>query len=145
MTETDMMRPDGRASDRTAPRASPRPSGRSHRGRRNHHAGHAAEDQVARAYEATGHRVRARRWRGGEGEIDLVLEKDGEIVFVEVKASRTHAAAAHAVGPRQIARLLRSAEAYVGRLATGSLTPMRFDVALVDRVGRLDIIPNALA
>jgi putative endonuclease len=123
---------------------SAQPSARTHRGSRNHHAGHAAEDQVARAYEATGHRVRARRWRGGSGEIDLVLEKDGEIVFVEVKASRTHASAAEAVGPRQVSRLLQSAEAYIGGLATGSLTPMRFDVALVDRVGRLDIIPNAL-
>lgn len=130
---------------KTGPASSARPSARTHRARRNHHAGSAAEDQVARAYEATGHRVRARRWRGGMGEIDLVLEKDGEIVFVEVKASKTHAAAARAVGPRQIERLLQSAEAYIGRLATGSLTPMRFDVALVDRVGQLDIIPNALA
>jgi putative endonuclease len=79
------------------------------------------------------------------GEIDLVLENDGEIVFVEVKASRSHAEAAGAVSPRQIARLLKSAEAYIGGLATGALTPMRFDVALVDRMGRLDIIPNALA
>jgi putative endonuclease len=122
----------------------PRRSPRTHRGSRNHHAGQAAEEQVARAYEATGHRVRARRWRGGVGEIDLVLEKDGEIVFVEVKASKSHAEAACSVTPRQISRLLRSAEAYLGQLATGALTPMRFDVALVDRVGRLDIIPNAL-
>lgn len=119
-------------------------SHRTHRGSRNHHAGAAAEDQVARAYEASGHRLRDRRWRKGGGEIDLVLEKDGEIVFVEVKASKTHEAAAHAMGPRQITRLLKSAEAYIGQLATGSCTPMRFDVALVDRVGRLDIIPNAL-
>lgn len=140
VTQTEMVAPVG-----MRPGASTRPSTHTHRGRRNHHAGHAAEDQVARAYEATGHRVRARRWRGGTGEIDLVLEKDGEIVFVEVKASKSHAAAAQAVGPHQIARLLQSAEAYVGRLATGSLTPMRFDVALVDRVGRLDIIPNAFA
>ncbi|MFW5641918.1 MAG: YraN family protein [Roseicyclus sp.] len=136
-------RPWGPDIARPAPRGAAA-RGRAHRGSRNHHAGEAAEDQVARAYEATGHRVRARRWRGGAGEIDLVLEKDGEIVFVEVKASKSHAEAAQSVGPRQISRLLKSAEAYIGLLATGSLTPMRFDVALVDRVGRLDIIPNAL-
>jgi putative endonuclease len=143
MTGVSMTRHD-EASSWTASRiATPRAA--RHRGSRNHHAGNTAEDQVARAYEATGHSVRARRWRGGRGEIDLVLEKDGEIVFVEVKASKTHASAARAVGPRQISRLLQSAEAYIGHLATGSLTPMRFDVALVDRVGRLDIIPNALS
>jgi putative endonuclease len=119
-------------------------SATAHRGSRNTHAGNAAEEQVARAYEETGHRVRARRWRGGLGEIDLVLEKDGEIVFVEVKASRSHAAAALSLHPRQVSRLLKSAEAYIGQLETGALTPMRFDVALVDGVGRLDIIPNAL-
>jgi len=89
--------------------------------------------------------LRDRRWRGGAGEIDLVMEKDGEIVFVEVKASRSHAQAAAALGQRQIARLLRSAEAYIGGLSTGLLTPMRFDVALVDRAGQIDVIPNALS
>jgi putative endonuclease len=144
MTASTMATASEGLARRTAQAPASAQSGRTHRGCRNHHAGHAAEDQVARAYEATGHRVRARRWRGGVGEIDLVLEKDGEIVFVEVKASRSHAEAAQSIGPRQISRLLQSAEAYVGQLATGALTPMRFDLALVDRVGRLDIIPNAL-
>lgn len=142
--ETAVARPSAEAGPAMrAPVA--RRSALTHRASRNHHAGAAAEEQVARAYEATGHRVRARRWRGGVGEIDLVLEKDGEIIFVEVKASKSHAAAAWSVTPRQISRLLQSAEAYLGQVATGALTPMRFDVALVDRVGRLDIIPNALA
>jgi putative endonuclease len=115
------------------------------RGSRNFHAGAAAEAQVARSYERSGHSLRARRWRGAAGEIDLVLEKAGEIVFVEVKSSATHASAAQALTRRQVRRLLQSAEDYLGRMPRGSLTPMRFDVALVDRQGRLDIIPNALA
>ncbi|WP_278026981.1 YraN family protein [Roseicyclus salinarum] len=114
------------------------------RGRRNFHAGAAAEEQVVRCYERSGHRVRTRRWRGGAGEIDIVLEKAGEIVFVEVKSSATHAQAAQALTQRQVRRLLQSAEAYIGQMPRGSLTPMRFDVALVDRSGQLDIIPNAL-
>jgi putative endonuclease len=125
--------------------ARPSADARRLRGQTNHHAGCAAEDQVARSYERAGHRVRSRRWRGGAGEIDLVLEKSGEIVFVEVKASATHAQAAQSLTPRQIRRLLLSAEAYLGQMPQGSLTPARFDVALVDRSGRLDIIPNALA
>ncbi len=115
------------------------------RGSRNFRTGEAAEDQVARQYGRSGHALLARRWRGAAGEIDLVLEKDGEIVFVEVKSSATHARAAESLTQRQVRRLLRSAEDYLGRLPQGALTPMRFDVALVDRRGRLDIIPNALA
>lgn len=87
----------------------------------------------------------ARRWRGAAGEIDLVMEKDGEVVFIEVKASVTHARAAEALSKRQIARLLRSAEHCLGTFPKGLATPMRFDVALVDGQGRLDVIVNALA
>lgn len=98
-----------------------------------------------RAYLDHGHVLVAQRWRGPAGEIDLVMEKDGEVIFVEVKASRTLARAAERIAPRQIARLLRSAEHCLGSFPGGSLTPMRFDVALVDRSGQMEIIPNALA
>jgi putative endonuclease len=107
-------------------------------------AGQAAEDNVAQAYVAAGHRVLCRRWHGAAGEIDLIAEKDGEAVFVEVKKSKTAALAAQALSRRQIARLLRSAEACLGFFGLGSLTPMRFDVALVDGTGKIEIIPNAL-
>lgn len=107
--------------------------------------GKAAEDIALRAYVEHGHRLVTRRWRGPAGEIDLVMEKDGEVVFVEVKASRTHHRAAEALCKRQIGRLLRSAEHCLGSFPKGLATPMRFDVALVDGHGRLDVIVNALA
>jgi len=106
--------------------------------------GKAAEDSVLNAYSAQGCRLLCRRWRGPGGEIDLVLENAGEVIFVEVKTSRSFAEAASHLSRRQIARLLASAEAALGFFAKGSLTPMRFDVALVDRAGRIDVIPNAL-
>lgn len=98
-----------------------------------------------RVYLDHGHRLVARRWRGPAGEIDLVMEKDGEVVFVEVKASRTHAQAAAALSKRQIGRLLRSAEHCLGSFPKGPATPMRFDVALIDGQGQFDVIVNALA
>ncbi len=42
----------------------------------------------AEAYlQALGMRTLARRYRGGDGELDLVMEDGEQIVFVEVKAS----------------------------------------------------------
>lgn len=98
-----------------------------------------------RAYLDHGHILVARRWRGPLGEIDLVMEKAGEVIFVEVKSSRTHAKAAESLSQRQIARLLRSAEHCLGTFPKGQATPMRFDVALVDGQGQIDVIVNALA
>jgi putative endonuclease len=115
------------------------------RGQTNYRFGHAAEGQVEGAYLRTGYRLRNRRWRGGVGEIDLVMENGEGIVFVEVKASRTHERAAASLSRRQIDRLLKSAEVYIGQLPSGLSTPMRFDVALVDGRGHVDVIENALA
>ena len=113
-------------------------------GLKSYLAGKAAEDAVLAAYRAQGYRLLCRRWRGAGGEIDLVLSKAGEVVFVEVKSSRSFAQAVAHLTRHQIRRLLASAEAALGFFAAGSLTPMRFDVALVDGMGRIDVIPNAL-
>jgi len=107
-------------------------------------AGLAAEDQVARHYCRAGHRILCRRWHGRAGEIDLVFEKDRESVFVEVKKSGSFAKAAVNLSRKQIGRLQRSAEDCLGHFERQSLTPMRFDVALVDETGRIEVIENAL-
>lgn len=114
------------------------------RGAMAHAGGLSAEAQVERHYARRGARCVARRWRGEAGEIDLIFALGEDIVFVEVKASRTHARAAEHLGPRQAARLMASAEAYLGTLPRGTLTPMRIDVALVDGQGRIEIVENAL-
>ena len=41
-------------------------------GARSYYAGLAAEDQVATLYGRSGRAVCARRWRGSQGEIDLI-------------------------------------------------------------------------
>lgn len=118
-------------------------SGRTLRATTNYHAGLSAEKTVLRYYEAQGARLRAARWRGPGGEIDLILSEGETIVFVEVKKSRTHAQAAQRVTTRQMARILASAEAYLGSCPKGSLTETRVDVALVDAIGSVELIPNA--
>lgn len=111
--------------------------------RTNYHAGLSAEQAVARHYMDRGAQLRETRWRGRFGEIDLILSEGDRVVFVEVKKSRTHVAAVQRITARQLGRILRSAEDYLGRCPNGALTEARLDVALVDAQGVIDIIPNA--
>ena len=116
----------------------------SRRGRASYHSGLSAEKAVSRHYARRGHALVEARWRGEAGEIDLVM-RDGEgLVLIEVKAARSHAGAAAALSPRQAARLLRAGAEYLGGQPMGQLTPVRFDLALVDRSGRVEVVENAL-
>lgn len=114
-------------------------------GYRSYRAGLAAEEAVARQYAAAGAEVAARRWRGTAGEIDLVLRHRGTVVFVEVKQSKTHAQAAEHLGPRQMGRIYAAASEFLADEPAGQNSDARFDVALVDQAGRIDVIENAFA
>lgn len=111
-------------------------------GARSYHAGLAAEEIVLRAYEASGHRLRARRWRGKAGEIDLIFAGDDGLVFVEVKAAPSHEAALASLSARQLARIARAAEEFLSTPDTPALVAMRIDLAVVDGQGRVEIVPN---
>lgn len=115
------------------------------RGRMAHLGGAAAEDRVALEYERRGYALAARRWRGRSGEIDLIFRDGDAVIFVEVKAARDFDAALCSLGQRQIGRICRAAEEFVGGEPGGSLTEMRFDIGLVDARGDLRILENALA
>lgn len=108
-------------------------------------AGQAAEQSVARHYERSGRRIAATRWRGQAGEIDIVAREGDVLVFVEVKKSRSHAAAAERLSARQMARIYASASEFMAGEPRGSLTEVRFDVALVDAQGRIEVLENAFA
>ena len=108
-----------------------------------HIAGHAAEEFVARAYAARGAEILALRHRNAAGEIDLILRDGPATVFVEVKVRGTLDAAAHAISPRQWARIADAAQIYLAETFGAAATEMRFDAALLDRQGNLKIIENA--
>jgi putative endonuclease len=110
----------------------------------SYHAGLSAEDQVARDYERRGFPVAARRWRGKGGEIDLIVRDGDGFVFIEVKKSRSHARAAERLSQRQMQRLFDAASEFLGLCETGLNTPSRFDVALIDAQGHIEIVENAL-
>lgn len=113
------------------------------RGARNYAAGRMAEDAVAGHYARLGANILEHRWRGQGGEIDLIAETGGDIIFIEVKSARSHDAAAWRLDRRQMDRICMAALEYCGRFDTGMMTPMRFDVALVDSMGRINVIENA--
>ncbi len=114
-------------------------------GKRSYQAGLAAETLVERHYERAGRSICARRWRGISGEIDLVARDGAEVIFIEVKQSKTHAQAVAHLSERQMTRICGAAAEFIGGEPAGQLTPVRFDVALVDGQGRIEILENAFA
>lgn len=107
-----------------------------------YHDGLAAEDSVETHYVAMGYRILDRRWRGQGGEIDLVVQNDDGVVFVEVKKARTHAYAAERLSMRQLARICASGEDYCGQKMPDVLIDMRVDLATVDAQGTVQVLPN---
>jgi putative endonuclease len=100
---------------------------------------------VEQLYTRSGRPICARRWRGSSGEIDLIARDGAEVIFIEVKHSKTHAQAAERLGSRQMARIYGAASEFIGGEPAGQLTPVRFDVALVDGRGQIEILENAFA
>lgn len=111
----------------------------------SYHAGLAAEDQVAQLYARRGNPIAARRWRGSAGEIDLIARDGAEVIFIEVKKSKSHARAAERLSPRQIERIYGTASEFLVGEPRGLATDVRFDVALVDAAGRIELLENVLA
>jgi putative endonuclease len=111
----------------------------------SYRAGLSAEDAVARLYTRSGRAIAAARWRGTAGEIDLIARDGAEVIFIEVKHSATHAAAAERLSRRQMDRIYGAASEFLAGEPAGQNTQARFDVALVDARGQIAIIENAFA
>ncbi len=96
------------------------------------HLGRAGEDAAVRALRARGYRIIARNVRLRRGELDVVAEEAGDLVFVEVKCrrSRAYGTPAEGVGPRKQHGLARLAAGYVPRRRLGERA-CRFDVVEV--------------
>jgi putative endonuclease len=93
-----------------------------------------AEDLCAGLLRAAGLRLVERNWRCRHGEIDLVAEERGMLVFAEVRM-RSRAGfggAGESVTAAKRQRLLAAARLYLSRRPE---TLCRFDVFLVDGAG----------
>ncbi len=102
--------------------------------------GKAGEDLACRELERRGYAISARRYRTRFGEIDIVADDHGVIVFVEVKARRSsrYGSAAEAIPIRKRRRIGAMALDYLAW--TQALNRRcRFDVVAIDRIGSPDV------
>ncbi len=73
-------------------------------------------ETIAAAYLAgRGYTIIQRNWRCPTGELDIIVEKDDTLVFVEVRTrtSRRYGTAEESITPAKQARLIELAHAYL--------------------------------
>src|SRR5688572_3145497 len=77
--------------------------------------GQSGEMQAREYLSGQGYKILHTNWVFQKAEIDIIAEKEGEIIFTEVKTRRTPYSGypEEAVNPRKQKHLQRAAEAYV--------------------------------
>jgi putative endonuclease len=93
--------------------------------------GLSAESRAAAYLMAKGYRILAKRFRTPHGEIDIVAKRRNLIAFVEVKARASLDEAAFAVTPRQQARIIDAAQAWLVAHPEHAEFELRFDAILI--------------
>jgi putative endonuclease len=93
--------------------------------------GLSAESRAAAFLMAKGYRILAKRFRTPYGEIDLVAKKRDLVAFIEVKARASLDEAAYAVTPRQQARIVNAAQAWLMAHPEHAEFELRFDAVLI--------------
>ncbi len=108
--------------------------------------GQSAESRAEAFLKTHGLKLVTRNWRSRFGEIDLIMQDDSTLVFIEVRL-RTRsdfggaAAAAASVTPAKQKKLLATARQYLAALKT--LPPCRFDVIALSGNAAPEWIRNA--
>ncbi len=92
--------------------------------------GSQGEALACQRLQGAGYRILERNWRARQGELDIVAEQGGEVVFVEVKTrrSRRFGPPEESFTPTKRARLLAAALAYLEQRG------------LADRSWRVDLV-----
>jgi putative endonuclease len=93
--------------------------------------GRSGEDVAVRFLEEKGYKIIERNRRKKRGEIDVIAEDNGEVVFVEVRAKTggDFGTPEETVDSRKIQKLIRNAESYV--YYQEEERPYRIDVVAV--------------
>ena len=105
--------------------------------------GREGESAVIEYLMEKGYRILERNYRSGHREIDIVAEKDGTIVFVEVKkrSGSSYGLGLESVTEKKRRNMISVARRYMQRKTLHDRN-VRFDVASIDS-NRLQYIENA--
>ena len=110
--------------------------------------GKSGEDLACAELERRGYAILDRRYRTRHGEIDIVAEHEGTIVFVEVRARATaeFGRAAETVTDAKKRKVTAMAVDYLARHHLAN-RPCRFDVVAIDQAlnstPEITVYPNA--
>ena len=106
--------------------------------------GSAYETLAADWLKQHGYQITEKNYRCGQGEIDLIAEKDGYLVFVEVKyrSNEQYGVPREAVDWRKRQRISNAAVFYLKRYGYSMEHPCRFDVAEVSQ-DSINLMENA--
>ena len=115
-----------------------------------HMLGKRGEQYAAQYLTDHGYAVRARNWRCPVGEIDLVTEKDGRVIFVEVRTRRSDRLGTpeESITPAKRARLIAAARTYLDEQGQTDrdwrIDIVAIEIGLHGEVKRCDLIENAI-
>jgi putative endonuclease len=108
---------------------------REERGRSARRAGKLAEEAAVWLLRLKGYAILERGYAAGRGsgagEVDIIARRGRGLVFAEVKSRPSRGEAAHAIQPRQRARIERGAEAWLQAHPSLAGLDIRFDALFV--------------
>jgi putative endonuclease len=115
-----------------------------------HSLGKRGEQYAAQYLTDRGYAIRTRNWRCPVGEIDLVAEKEGKLIFVEVRTRRGDRLGTpeESITPAKRARLIAAAQTYLDEQGQTD-RDWRIDVVAIEigshgEVKRCTLIENAI-
>lgn len=103
------------------------------------------ETLAAEYLKKQGYRILAQNFRTPFGEIDIIAQKDGTVVYVEVKYRKADCCGnpLEAVDKRKQRQISRVANYHYASYAAGREIACRFDVIGISGTGELNHIENA--
>ena len=112
--------------------------------------GNRGESLAAQRPQSLGYSIRERNWRCPVGEIDIVAEKDGVLIFAEVRTRHgdKFGTPEESITPHKRAKLLEVAETYLEEHGEEDRS-WRIDVVAIDigrrnQVVRMEVIEDAI-
>jgi len=112
--------------------------------------GKRGEAYAADYLTAQGYAIRAQNWHCPRGELDLVTERDGQLIFVEVRTRQTDRLGTpeESITPAKRAKLIAAAQTYLAEHGQTD-RDWRIDVVAIEigprgAVKRCTLIENAI-